>query len=207
MSKNRPNPSGDKHFKWNEQASVLLKSVIDIASSTTRIPYRVANTLILNSEQLKQVSQDKLKIMQEAGAYLRELREVAGITRKELSEALDLDDQTIMEALEAGTTTLSFDLILRLAAVLARHDPVPFVLRFTRTFNPDLWQSLLDWGIGNMQLQIEREREFINILRSKDSARDLSDEQFADLLTFTQAAFDLGFNHLQQARRAQTESC
>jgi hypothetical protein len=39
-------------------------------------------------------------------------------------------------------------------------------------------------------LQIERERLFVNLLRGNDEARELSDESFDQVLTFTKAALD-----------------
>ncbi|MDJ0867232.1 MAG: helix-turn-helix domain-containing protein [Myxococcota bacterium] len=124
-----------------------------------------------------------------AGNYVRELRELAGLTREELAEALELSDRSVLGAVEAGTATLSFELILRLAAILARHDPVPVVTRLVRTYNPVLWEMLEDWGVGGLPLQFEREREFLNVLRSRDEARALDDEDFARVLAFTREAF------------------
>ncbi|MFN2278711.1 MAG: helix-turn-helix domain-containing protein, partial [Candidatus Promineifilaceae bacterium] len=120
-----------------------------------------------------------------------DMREVAGLTLMELSEALDLEDKTLLEAVENGTATLSFELILRLAALVARHDPLPFVMRMTRTYNPGVWRILEDWGVGRMTLQFEREREFVNILRPHDGARKLSDDGFAKVLEVTKSAFEL----------------
>jgi transcriptional regulator with XRE-family HTH domain len=130
------------------------------------------------------------EMRREAGAYLRELREVAGLTRDELADAIELRDRSLLEAVEAGTATLSFELTLRLAAVLARHDPVPFVSRLVRSYNPVLGQLLEDWGVGRLPLQLEREREFVNILRGHDAVRGLSDRDFAQVLDFTRAAFE-----------------
>ena len=134
---------------------------------------------------------ERLELMAETGSYLRDAREVAGLTLMELSESLDLEDKTLLEAVEDGTATLSFELILRIAALVARHDPVPFVMRMTRTYNPGIWQILHDWGMGRVTLQIEREREFVNILRLHDGARQLSDEGFAKVLDFTKSAFEM----------------
>ncbi len=135
-------------------------------------------------------SPDSIRAMQEAGSSLKDLREVAGLTRRELSEALEMRDESLIEAVENGTATLSFELILRLAAVLARHDPIPFVIRFTRTYRPELWQMLDDWGVGRVPVQIERERHFINMYRSHDEARRLSDKGFDKVLRFTRSAFE-----------------
>jgi transcriptional regulator with XRE-family HTH domain len=134
---------------------------------------------------------ERLELMQETGSYLRDAREVAGLTLMELSEALDLEDKSLLEAVENGTATLSFELILRIASLVSRHDPVPFVMRMTRTYNPGIWQILHDWGIGRVTLQLEREREFLNILRQHDGARKLSDEGFARVLEVTKSAFEL----------------
>ncbi len=134
---------------------------------------------------------ERLEMMAETGNYLRDVREVAGLTLMELSEALDLEDKTLLEAVENGTATLSFELILRLAALVARHDPLPFVMRMTRTYNPAIWRILNDWGVGRVTLQFERERQFVNLLRRHDGARRLSDEGFNKVLDVTRAAFEM----------------
>lgn len=130
------------------------------------------------------------KLAREAGNYVRELRELAGLTIADLSRALELRDSSYLEAVEAGTQTLSFDLVLRLAAIVARNDPLPAILKLTRTSNPAVAKFLEDWGAGRLPLQIEREREFVNLLRGNDEARDLSDESFQQVLQFTKAALD-----------------
>lgn len=134
------------------------------------------------------------EMRREAGAYLRELRELAGLTIDELADAIELRDRSLLEAVEAGTATLSFELVLRLAAILARHDPTPFVSRLVRSYNPVLWQVLEGWGVGRLPLQLEREREFVNVLRGHDEARRLSDADFAKLLDFTRAAFEMALH-------------
>jgi len=134
------------------------------------------------------------RLAQQAGAYLRELRELAGLTLDELSDAINLEDHSILRRVENGTATLSFELILRLAALLARHDPIPFIIRFTRTYNPEVWQVLEAWGVGRLPVHFEREREFINIFRRHDVARRLSDEGFARVLDFTRAAFEMALH-------------
>lgn len=133
-------------------------------------------------------------VRHEAGAYLRELREVAGLTIDELADAIELSDRSLLEAVETGAATLSFELILRLAAVLARHDPAPFISQLVRSYNPVLWQLLEDWGVGRLPLQLERERQFVNIVRGHDAARALSDEEFAQVLDFTRAAFEMALH-------------
>jgi transcriptional regulator with XRE-family HTH domain len=138
------------------------------------------------------------------GAAIRALREKAGLTVADVSAAIDLKDPSLIEALENGKMALSFELILRLAAVFGRSDPVGFVMRFTRASNPELWQSLETLGIGKLALQTVREHEFVNIFRGNDEARRLDDDQFAEILGFTRAAFEMAMSlHARHRRREE----
>lgn len=180
-------------------AGALTWEAVGLAQRSVGVPFSIAKALLLRPDQLSGMKPERLALLQETGAYLKDLREVAGLTRDELSDALDLDDSTVLEAVEKGTATLSFELILRLAALLARHDPVPFIIRTTRAYNPALWQLLMDWGIGRLPLHFERERQFINVYRRYDMARELSDEGFERVLAMTQSAFDLALAYAADA--------
>ncbi len=125
------------------------------------------------------------------GSALRRMRKAAGLTITEVGTAINLKDPSLIEAWENGRIAVPFELILRLAAVLGRNDPVGFVMKFTRSSNPDLWRSLEALGVGKLLIQSAREREFANIYRGDDEARSLSDEEFAEVLTFTRAAFEM----------------
>ena len=125
------------------------------------------------------------------GATLRRLREAAGLTITEVGAAINLKDPSLIEAWEAGRLAVPFEIILRLAAVLGRNDPVAFVMKLTRNTNPDLWRSLEGLGVGKLLIQSAREREFANIYRVDDAARNLDDEEFAEVLAFTRAAFEM----------------
>ncbi|MCP4063748.1 MAG: helix-turn-helix transcriptional regulator, partial [Gammaproteobacteria bacterium] len=140
-----------------------------------------------------------------AGQSLKDIREVAGLTVSEMSEALNLRDKSVLEAIENGTTTLSFELILRLAALIARNDPIPFIMRTTRNYNPEVWQILNDWGVARLPLQFEREREFINIFRRHDDARTLSDEGFQKVLEFTRQSFEMSLHFIEEQERQVAE--
>lgn len=137
------------------------------------------------------LSPEAERMRRDAGRYVRELRELAGLTRDELADAIDLSDRSLLAAVEKGTAALSFELILRLSALLARNDPVPFVAKLTRSYNPALWKLLEGWGIGRIPLQLERERRFVNVFRAHDTARKLSDADFEHVLEFTRAAFEM----------------
>lgn len=176
----------------------LTSGVLRLAARTGETPLRVARALLPVSRQIRLPQPEQLEMMRETGLYLRDIRQLAGLTLSELSEAINLQDRTLLEAVENGTATLSFELILRLAALLARHDPIPFVIRFTRTYNPAIWKLLQDWGIGRLPVQYERERHFLNIFRRHDAARDLSDEGFDKVLAFTRAAFELSMHFIAE---------
>jgi len=159
---------------------------------------RWGSSLLLDSPILNSLSPDRLEAMKQAGLMLHDLRETAGLTLEDLSKSLNLADTSLLAAVENGTATLSFDLVLRLAALLARYDPLPFIIRFARTYNPQIEKLLEGWGAAGLTRQIERERRFVNILRKKDDARNLEEEQFEQVLAFTEAAFNLAMNFFDQ---------
>ncbi|HLA36486.1 MAG TPA: helix-turn-helix transcriptional regulator [Rhodocyclaceae bacterium] len=125
------------------------------------------------------------------GAALRKVRESAGLTIQEVGAAINLNDPALIETMENGVINVPFEIVLRLAAVLGRNDPIGFVMSFTRTSNPEIWNSLEALGLGKLILQSAREREFANIYRGADDARNLSDAEFAEVLAFTRAAFEM----------------
>jgi len=126
-----------------------------------------------------------------AGSMLRQAREAAGITTRELGRAIDLGDPALLEEAERGKAVLPFEVILRLAGVLGRHDPVTFVMKLTRSYYPRLWKALDDLGIGRLAVQMGRERELANLYRANDVARRLSDAEFSAVLDFVKTGFDM----------------
>lgn len=178
----------DNLISFLDRVSDATSSAFKFAKKTGGTSYKVGKAIIQ--------SQDQLKLMINAGQSLKDLREVAGLTATELSEAINIKDKSIIEAVENGTATLSFELILRLAALLARNDPIPFILKYSRTYSPETWRILNDWGVGKLPLHYERERQFINIYRSQDKARELSDEGFSRVLEFTKQAFNLSLHFI-----------
>jgi transcriptional regulator with XRE-family HTH domain len=168
--------------KMAEVTVGMASRAIRVVTIAGTIPLEAAGAMLGDRSQ---------RVMRETGRYIRELREVAGLTLSELAGALDLRDRSLLEAIEAGTATISVELILRLAAVLARNDPFPVAMRLLRTYNPGVWKILDDWGLGRLPLQLEREREFVNVLRGRDVARKLSDAGYANVLEYTRAAFDM----------------
>ena len=184
------------------------EGIIDRLASLTGSAFRLGARATDTSRRVGRAlinSQDQLRTMLAAGRSLKDIREVAGLTLSEMSEALDLRDKSVLEAIENGTATLSFELILRLAALIARNDPIPFIMRTTRNYNPEVWQILNDWGIGRVPLQFEREREFINIFRRHDSARTLSDEGFHKVLEFTRQSFEMSLHFAEDQEKQVAE--
>lgn len=188
------NTDQDKNY-LDENLSSFFERVSDATSSAFKFAKKTGGTSYKVGKAIIQ-SQDQLKLMINAGQSLKDLREVAGLTATELSEAINLKDKSVIEAVENGTATLSFELILRLAALLARNDPIPFILKYSRTYSPETWRILNDWGVGKLPLHYERERQFINIYRSQDKARELSDEGFNRVLEFTKQAFNLSLHFI-----------
>lgn len=156
-------------------------SVLGVAGAAADASLAVAKSMLLKPEQKA--------ALEKAGSLLRRVREAAGLSIAEVSQAIDLKDPAVLELVEQGRVALPFEIVLRLASVLGRNDPISFIMKFTRTYNPDLWKTLEDLGVGRILVEAGREREFANIYRAHDVARRLSDEEFAQVLAFTEAAF------------------
>ena len=158
-------------------------SVLGIAGAAADVSIGAAKAILVRPDQRAALAK--------AGSVLRGMREAAGMSVKEVGEAINLKDPTLLELVENGKVALPFEIILRLASVLGRNDPISFVMRFTRSYNPDVWHTLENLGIGRFAVQAGREREFANIYRGSDAARRLTDEEFGAVLAFTKAAFEM----------------
>ena len=156
--------------------------VLGIANTAADLSLRVAASKLKSPTQRAAV--------EKAGGLFRDLREGAGLTLADLGRAINLKDVSLLEQVEVGKVGLPFEIILRLAGVLGRNDPIPVVMKLTRSYNPKLWATLESLGVGRLAVQAGREREFANIYRSSDAARQLSDAEFAAALTFVRAAFE-----------------
>jgi transcriptional regulator with XRE-family HTH domain len=165
------------------QVRAWSDSVLGIAGAAADMSLGAAKAILVKPEQRA--------ALEKAGSVLRGMREAAGLSVKEVGDAINLADPTLLDLVENGKVALPFEIILRLASVLGRNDPISFVMRFTRSYNPEVWKTLEALGIGRFAVQAGREREFANIYRASDAARRLSDEEFAAVLAFTKAAFDL----------------
>jgi len=192
----------DKGSESENSSAPSLSGVLndwkqEVAGSALRVAAKAGGASLKMGKALL-LKPEKSKIFREAGLALRDLRNLAGMTQNEVSDALKLKDTSLLKAVEDGTATLSFELILRIAALYSRHDPIPFIIKYTRTYSPAIWKLLDDWGVGRLPLYIEREREFVNIYRNHDMVRKLSDEEFEKLLTFTRAAFEMALHFISK---------
>ena len=138
-------------------------SVLGIAGAAADVSIGAARRMLVKPEQRR--------ALEKTGTVLRGMREAAGMSVKEVGEAINLKDPALLELVENGKVALPFEIILRLASVLGRNDPISFVMRFTRSYNPDVWHTLENLGIGRFAVQAGREREFANIYRGSDAAR------------------------------------
>jgi transcriptional regulator with XRE-family HTH domain len=167
-----------------QQLRGLAETVLGVAGPATDLAFNLAKAGARSPQQKA--------VVEKAGAMLRRMRESAGLTLQELAGAVDLRDPELIEEAERGKVALPFEMILRLASVLGRGDPISAAMKLTRAYNPSLWQALEDLGVGRLVLQAGRERELANIYRGNDAARRLSDADFAEVLAFTKQAFDMG---------------
>ena len=178
-------------------ASSLASPVLRIAQELRRWTGTVlgiaasATDLSLNLVKTGTREPRRRAAIEKAGSILRQAREAADITTEELGRAIDITDPELLEQAEVGKVALPFEVILRLAGVLGRHDPVTFVMKLARSYNPQLWKALDDLGIGRIAVQAGRERELANLYRANDAARRLSDEDFSAVLGFVKAGFDM----------------
>jgi hypothetical protein len=119
------------------------------------------------------------------------MRESVGMTLQDLSAALDLRDPALLESVESGAVAIPFELMLRIAAVVGRDDPIAAAMRLTRSTNPTLWKTLEQLGMGRLVLQAGREHQLATVYRANDIARQLDDKDFAAVLAFTREAFNM----------------
>jgi transcriptional regulator with XRE-family HTH domain len=186
-----------------QQLRSWTDSVLGMAGAAADVTLGAAKMVLPKPEQRQTLAR--------TGAGLRRMREAAGLSVSEVGHAINLKDPALLELVENGKMALPFEIILRLASVLGRNDPVSFVMRFTRSYNPEVWKTLEALGIGRLAVQAGREREFANLYRANDSARLLSDEDFAEVLAFVKAAFEMalafrGAKGGQRKRKAALEA-
>ncbi len=158
----------------------------------------------LRNTVLNQMEPERLEAMADAGHFLRDARETAGMSIKDLAESLGLTDKTVLEDIESGQTIMPLELMLRSASLLARHDPIPFLIKFMRTYNPALEKTLEQWGVLALPKQYERERRFVNLYRQHDVLRGLSDEEYERFIHYMESSSNLVLDVMLKEKEART---
>lgn len=169
----------------------LFGGVKSISTSALKI---ARGRTLDSAARMIQRSPDQLEKMVKAGQSLQDLRQVTGASLEEVAGAIDLNNPDLLQAVEEGRAALPFEILLRLSSFYARNNPVPFILNYARTYNPLVAKTLEKIGLDKLVIEAEREIQFVQILRSRDAARELSDEDFKRVHAFTEKAFDMALN-------------
>lgn len=180
----------------------LLGGLMDIPGQAAKLASGTPLEQVLN---VLKYSPEQMEKMGKAGTTLKDAREVAGMTLTELSSAIDLKNPDLLEAVEDGKAGLPFEILLRLASFYARNDPIPFVMKYARTYSPGIWDVMETLGLDKLTLEAEREIQFLNIYRCHDAARQLSDEGFERVREFTQRAFEMALHFVAEQENIDLE--
>lgn len=182
-----------------DYTGLITGSIVEVVKTGSAIPLMYTDNW-LKDLYMKSVDPERLRAMADAGEILKDAREVAGLNLQELAEILGLKDEELLQEVESGRATLPFDMILRIAALVARHDPIPFILKFVRTYNPALESRLDELGILQLPKQYERERRFVNLLRKQDELRSMGDKEFDRFVELQEAAVEFSLQVMRSGK-------
>jgi len=174
---------------------------LDAARSTATLTTMFGENW-LKAALLKTFEPERLDAMADAGRFLRDARETAGLSLRELTDALGVKDDNLLQDIESGDRVMPLELVFRSASLIARHDPIPYLIKFMRTYNPALGDTLEQWGIMALPMQYERERRWINMYRKHDSLRQLSDDEYDRLVNYVDSATELVLDVMQKEKAA-----
>jgi len=175
---------------------------VDLARNTAAMTAMFGDNW-LSRAVLNQLEPDRLEAMAEAGHFLRDARETAGLSLQDLAESLGFSDASVLKKIESGESIMPLEPMLRSASLLARHDPIPFVIKFMRTYNPALERTLEQWGVLALPKQYERERRFINLYRQHDDLRGFTDEEFSRFIGYIGSSIDLVLDVMRNEKEAR----
>jgi transcriptional regulator with XRE-family HTH domain len=181
---------GDKDRSVSRTLESLLKNFPGMAAQT----FAKAAGQSTNIFEMLMRAPEYMEQAGRAGRYLKDLREVAGLTIEDLGQAINVENPDLLRAIEEGRAPITVDILFRLASFYSRNDPITFMMDFSKTYAPWLWQMLRFTGLEKLLITVERELKFINIYRSRDKARQLDNQEFEKLVQFTQQSFDLALD-------------
>ncbi len=202
----------DKEQEHESLLDSLRKLTGQVAGGTLEIARNTATMTAMFGESwlrnnlLNQLEPERLEAMADAGRFLRDARETAGMSIKELTESLGLSDKSVIEDIESGQTIMPLELMLRSTSLLARHDPIPFLIKFMRTYNPSLEHTLEQWGILALPKQYERERRFVNLYRQHDVLRNFSDEEYDRFIHYIESSTNLVLDVMKSEKDANAST-
>lgn len=198
----------DKKDKDNVGTEGLLGSLArltgQVAGGSLEIARNTATMTAMFGENwlrgalLNTMEPERLEAMADAGHFLRDTRETAGLSLKQVADSLGLSDKSLLEDVESGEKVMPLELVLRSASLLARHDPIPFLIKFMRTYNPQLEQS----EVMVLPRQYERERRFVNLYRRHDILRTLSDAEHERFISYIDSSAQLVLDLMQKEKLA-----
>lgn len=84
---------------------------------------------------------DAKELRKEAGAYIKKLREAAGLTQQQVAKAVGMDYYTMISQVEGGKTRVPPDKQLEWARAL-QVEPKAFATRLLMFYDPYTWQLL-----------------------------------------------------------------
>jgi transcriptional regulator with XRE-family HTH domain len=183
----------------------IAGGTVDFARNTATLTAMFGESWLRNA-LLNKLEPERLEAMADAGRFLRDARETAGMSLKDLAESLGLSDRGVLEDIESGETIMPLELMLRSAALLARHDPIPFLIKFMRTYNPALEKALEQWGVLALPKQYERERRFVNLMRQHDTLRRLSDDEYDRYIHYMESSSNLVLDVMRKEKQANAIS-
>ncbi|MEH6589770.1 MAG: helix-turn-helix transcriptional regulator [Halioglobus sp.] len=174
---------------------------LELARNTATMTAMFGETWLRNA-LLNSMEPERLEAMADAGRFLRDARETAGMSLIDLADSLGISDNDVLKDVESGETIMPLELMLRCASLLARHDPVPFLIKFMRTYNPALGQTLDQWGVLALPKYYERERRFTNLYRQHDALRAFSDEEFERFSNYMDGSISLVLDVMAKEKAA-----
>jgi len=186
----------------DSQVGSMLEGLMDFSGQAAKMVTETTREQVL---RMIKYTPEQLELMGRAGTTLKDAREVAGLSLAELTSAIDLKNPDLLRSVEQGKAGLPFDILLRLASFYARNDPIPFVMKYARTYNPGIWEVMKTLGLDKLTLEAEREIQFLNIYRSHDAARQLTDAGFERVHEFTQRAFEMALHFVAEQENIEYE--